>query len=141
MTRCRGAVLATCATALVLLWAVGAAAQQQARNDIWTYQYQGVGISDEHDKAFSAFMSMLHDRMVTLAGELSILDDQLIYLNGLSQHVVTGLDGQPLQFSGNPNNLQERWGNEGTLALLYGLIRKPTARVILPFSASPLYFL
>jgi len=128
MMRCRWAAPAVCAVALVAFWAACAVAQQPPRMDIWTFQYGGAEISDEHNKAFSAFMSMLHDRMVTLAGELTALDVKLTYLNGLSHLAVEDAAGQPVQFRGSPSDLKQRWLDEGTLALVYGLIRKPTAR-------------
>ena len=128
ITRIRHAAFAVCAVALAAFWAAGATAQHQPRTDIWTYQYGGAEISEEHEKAFSAFMSMLHGRMLTLVGELTALDGELAYLNGLSQLAVKDLAGKPVQFKGSPSDLRQRWLDDGTLTLLYGLIRKPTAR-------------
>ncbi len=123
-----------CAVALVTVWAFwafwsnSAAAQQRPRTDIWTFQYGGAEISDQHNKAFSAFMSMLHGRMLTLVGELTALDSGLAYLDRLSHLEVKDLAGTPLQFRGSPHELKQRWQDDGTLTLLYGLIRKPNAR-------------
>lgn len=128
MRRSRRHALAACAMALVGFWSLAATAQQRPRTDIWTYQYGGTEISKEHDKAFTAFMSMLHGRMLTLAGELTALDSGLAYLNGLSHLAVKDAGGKPVQFKGSPNDLKQRWLDDGTLTLLYGLIRKPNAR-------------
>jgi hypothetical protein len=128
MTGYRGAALAACIVALTAIWAASATAQRGPRTDIWTYQYGGVDISDRHNKAFSAFKSMLRGRMLTLAGELTALAGELAYLNGLDHLDVKDRDGRLVEFKGNPNKLKERWNNEGTLALIHGMIRERTAR-------------
>lgn len=130
MTTRHRPALTACAVALVAfwtIWATSATAQQRPRTDIWIFQYGGAELSDEHNQAFSAFLSMLHGRKLSLIGELTELDSRLAYLEELSHLAVKDLAGKPVEFRGSRSDLKRRWRDDGTLTLLYGLIRKPSA--------------